>query len=90
MRQEMRLTIRGHVQGVFFRSETQKKARQLGIRGFVQNQPDGSVIIVAHGEYEKLAQLKRWCAQGPKHARVDTIKEAWCAPSEQYRSFNIR
>jgi acylphosphatase len=43
------ITVSGKVQGVWFRKSTQDKARELGLRGFVRNQPDGSVYIEASG-----------------------------------------
>ena len=35
--------IFGEVQGVFFRDSAQLKAREIGITGFVKNEPDGAV-----------------------------------------------
>ena len=41
--------IHGRVQGVFFRLETQKAARQCGATGWVRNLPDGTVEAVVEG-----------------------------------------
>jgi len=50
-------TVRGRVQGVFFRAFVQRLARQLGISGYVRNLPDGSVEIRAEGEKSQLDVL---------------------------------
>ena len=46
-----RLTIQviGEVQGVFYRATSKAVADQLGVKGYVMNQPDGSVYIEAEG-----------------------------------------
>lgn len=68
------IRVFGKVQGVFFRASTQERARALGLRGFVRNEPDGSVYIEAEGEAEKLQQLAAWCEQGPERARVERVE----------------
>jgi acylphosphatase len=50
MKKHFNIRISGRVQGVFFRASTKAKAEELGISGFVQNEPDGSVYIEAEGE----------------------------------------
>lgn len=83
------ITVRGKVQGVFFRASTRDKAKSLGLNGFVKNQPDGSVYIEASGEVEKLKQLVAWCKVGPRNAIVEKLncKEI---PDREYSSFEIR
>jgi len=65
------IKVIGKVQGVRFRASTQRNAHELGITGFVRNEPDGSVYIEAEGEENSLKQLVEWCHQGPKGAKVD-------------------
>ena len=36
-------TVRGRVQGVFFRASVMRRARELGLTGYVRNRHDGSV-----------------------------------------------
>lgn len=71
--QHFRITVNGKVQGVFFRASTKAVADQLGIRGRVRNQPDGSVYIEAEGETLALEAFLEWCHEGPEKARVDTV-----------------
>ena len=46
----VRLLIHGRVQGVFFRASAQQKAVELELSGWVRNNSDGSVEILAEGE----------------------------------------
>lgn len=68
-----KFSVTGRVQGVWFRKSTQDKARELGLRGFVKNEPDGSVYLEAEGEVEKLSVLEDWLHEGPPNARVEKV-----------------
>jgi acylphosphatase len=81
--------IRGHVQGVFFRVQTKEKAQKLELTGWVKNTPEGSVEIFAEGESDALKTLEEWCKEGPRDARVDTVKREE-AKEKQSNTFEIR
>lgn len=49
----------GQVQGVGFRWTAVHAARQAGVNGWVRNEPDGSVRLVAEGREEQLDELLR-------------------------------
>jgi acylphosphatase len=66
-------TIKGRVQGVFFRASTRRVAESLGITGHAINLPDGNVEVLACGESEALDKLGEWLHDGPPHARVDEV-----------------
>jgi acylphosphatase len=66
-------TIKGRVQGVFFRASTRRVAESLGITGHAINLPDGDVEVLACGEPEALEQLGEWLHAGPTNARVDKV-----------------
>ena len=68
------LLIKGKVQGVYFRVSAVKKAKSLGITGWVKNTDDGAVDIIANGNAEALEQLKDWCYIGPPAAVVNEVK----------------
>jgi len=88
---EVQLKIYGRVQGVFFRSETQKKAQQLNLKGWVRNEPDGTVFAVVQGDNDQIQQLLEWCKEGPDAAKVENIDIMPNPnPSEQYRDFSIK
>lgn len=61
------------VQGVNFRFYAKAKVDELGIKGFVRNEPDDSVYIEAEGEEEALDKFIQWCKTGPPAAKVDNI-----------------
>ena len=67
------IIVSGKVQGVFFRASAKEAADRLGVKGFAQNQPDGSVYIEAEQVEEKLKQFVEWCKQGPPRAQVANV-----------------
>ena len=83
------ITIRGKVQGVFFRKFTQQKANELGIHGYVQNMPDGSVYCEAEGPEHALEAFTDWCAEGSPASRVQSVDVQTSALSGHH-GFEIR
>jgi len=73
-KQHVTLTVKGKVQGVFFRANTRRIANNLSLTGYVQNNKDGSVTIEAEGTQESIHQLEAWCRRGPDDARVDSCE----------------
>ena len=69
----IRLTIKGKVQGVFYRATAKDVADQLGIKGWVKNRPDKNVEIKATASEEILQKFINWCKQGPPKATVDDV-----------------
>jgi len=76
----MELRIRGRVQGVGFRWSVRERAQRLGLAGWVRNEADGSVTVVAEGQHGSLEALRRWCDDGPPMARVEMVQVQWLAP----------
>ncbi len=74
------IQVFGRVQGVGFRYYTEKKAHELGLAGFVENKPDGSVYIEAEGEEADLDAFVVWCRRGPQWAHVTDIRIAPVPP----------
>lgn len=68
-----RVRIKGKVQGVFFRKSAQEKAQQLGVTGWVRNEPDESVLTEIEGSAQAVAQMEKWLHQGPERARMDEV-----------------
>ena len=83
------ITVSGKVQGVWFRASAQRKAFELGLTGFVSNQPDGNVYIEVSGTPDQLERFVEWCRQGPELAKGEDIflREI---PLQQHISFEIR
>lgn len=65
--------VTGRVQGVSFRWYTQERARELGVSGWVRNEPDGSVALHAEGDDHAVDALVEWCRAGPALARVRNV-----------------
>lgn len=71
----IKLTVKGRVQGVWFRASTKKQADDLGVRGFVRNLVNGNVYIEAEGTQEQLQLFVIWCKNGPILAHVSEVIE---------------
>lgn len=84
----LQITVRGAVQGVFFRASTKAVADQIRVRGFVMNQPDGSVYIEAEGDRFALDQFLEWCHEGPDKALVENV-ETHEGKVKNYRNFEV-
>ena len=70
MKINKQIRITGKVQGVFFRKSTHEKAGQLGITGWVRNEPDGTVLAEIEGSPHAVKQMEVWLQTGPKRAEV--------------------
>ncbi|HEX3242505.1 MAG TPA: acylphosphatase [Solirubrobacterales bacterium] len=65
--------MHGHVQGVFFREETRRRAASRGVAGWVRNLPDGTVEAVFEGDPDAVESMLEFAAGGPRLARVDRV-----------------
>jgi acylphosphatase len=71
-----RFVVRGRVQGVGFRWFVEREAHVLGIAGWVRNNSDSSVEVLAQGTRDQLSGLRSRLQQGPRAARVDDVQES--------------
>lgn len=85
----LNITITGKVQGVYYRASAKQKADELGIKGFVRNQPSGSVYIEAEATPELLEKFLAWCHQGPERAQVINV-ETTSAALQNFEAFEVR
>jgi acylphosphatase len=83
------VSVSGRVQGVFFRAETQNRARSLGLAGWVRNAPDGTVEAVFEGPSDRVRSMLDWCRRGPRHAGVEDVAVDWEEPRGE-DGFRIR
>lgn len=84
----IRLTVKGKVQGVYFRAYAKNKASELGITGWVKNLPHDTVEIEATATDDLLQQFINCCREGPSRAIVyDLIIEE--LPYEPFIDFRI-
>jgi acylphosphatase len=85
----MHVFISGRVQGVGYRYNTYRQARQLNIKGWVQNLKDGRVEAWFEGEPDAIERMLRWCQGGPLSAKVEAVS-AQTASAEGFEEFKIR
>jgi acylphosphatase len=78
----MHCIVSGRVQGVTYRAATQRRARELGLAGWVRNLADGSVELCAFGAADGLAELREWLWVGSPSARVAAVVCKAAAPAE--------
>ncbi len=83
------LKIFGDVQGVSFRAWTKEIAESLELAGYVKNEPDGSVEIIAEGEESALKNLIEKC-YNMSDARVERINVRWKEVKREFKGFNIK
>jgi acylphosphatase len=88
--QARRFLVRGRVQGVGFRWFVEREAHILQITGWVRNNPDGSVEVLAVGTPPQLAGLRARLQEGPRAARVDNVNESEAVPVSGLNSFQVR
>jgi acylphosphatase len=82
------LAISGRVQGVGFRFYMERKARELGIFGWVRNRRDGSVESVVHGDAGAVETIIEWARHGPPSAVVAEVKVS--EADGEFRQFEVR
>ena len=85
-----RFLVRGRVQGVGFRWFAEREAHILQIAGWVRNNPDGSVEVLAMGTREQLSGMRSRLREGPCAARVDDVEESEAEPVAGLNSFQVR
>ena len=66
--------VSGRVQGVYYRGTTVTRAREMDIRGYVRNLPDGRVEVLAQGEDAAVAAFIQWLWIGSIAARVTAVE----------------
>ena len=82
------ITVKGKVQGVFYRASTKAVADQLGIKGFVRNDTNGDVVIAAEGDNMSIDMFLDWCKEGPEDAVVTAV-ESHEGELKNYRNFDV-
>lgn len=90
MSDRVQILLEGRVQGVGYRYATYQKAKELGVKGYVKNLPDGRVEAVFEGPNDKLKSILAWCERGgPRFARVDNVEVNWLEGKSHYRDFSV-
>ena len=82
--------ISGRVQGVGFRASTRRKAKQVGVKGWVRNLYDGRVEAVFAGEKEKVQKLINYVNKGPSFARVKNVEVIDSEYKGEFNNFTVK
>jgi len=90
MKTRIHVFISGLVQGVFFRSETRRVAKNLDIKGWVKNLHDGRVEVLAEGEKENIDKLIEFLKVGPTAATVDKVDIKIESFKNEFNDFEIK
>ncbi len=87
--QKARIEISGRVQGVGFRFSTQQAAQELGVKGIVRNESDGTVYVEAIAEQETMDQFIEALRKGPSPAAdVDKVVVTFDPNIEEKSNFS--
>jgi acylphosphatase len=73
--QALSIKVIGRVQGVHFRQSTKAVADQLGVKGFIRNEADGSVYMEAEADDWIMENFLEWCNEGPDRAIVEALEK---------------
>jgi acylphosphatase len=82
------IRITGKVQGVSFRATTKAVADQMGVRGIVRNEKDGSVFIEAEADDLRLEIFLEWCNEGSDRSRIEAV-DVQPGEMKNYQNFSI-
>jgi DNA ligase D-like protein (predicted 3'-phosphoesterase) len=85
----IRAIVTGAVQGVGFRDATRRRARELGVMGWVRNADDGTVAVHAEGQTGAVEALIVFLREGPRSAGVADV-DAHDVKAEGHEQFAIR
>ncbi len=80
-----RCIVKGVVQGVWYRKHVADAASAAGIRGYVKNLPDGSVVAVADLDSDDLERFKSILKKGSPLSQVESVE---CSEIELDAPFN--
>ncbi|MEM7769692.1 MAG: acylphosphatase [Cyanobacteria bacterium P01_E01_bin.6] len=80
--------VSGNVQGVGYRASTSDTAMLLKLDGWVRNLRDGRVEAVFQGPHNRVAEMIRWCHQGPPTATVREVVVEYMEP-EKLKGFHV-
>lgn len=83
-------TITGLVQRVRYRDFIQVSATELGVTGYVRNNPDGTVLVVAEGLPDTLKEFVEYLNEGSLQAKVDGVAVEWGTAANMFDDFSIQ
>lgn len=83
------ITVTGDVQGVFYRHHAMKKAKDLGIKGWIRNEADGSTRMMVEGDNDALKEFVDWTWEGSPMSDVSNVDVEERDYTGEFESFEI-
>ena len=90
MNKKVIVHISGRVQGVGYRYFVLQLARNLNLTGYVRNQRDGRVEVVAEGEEQVLKAFLEDLKEGPAGASVVQVETKWQETTGGFSTFEVK
>jgi acylphosphatase len=81
--------IRGKVQGVYFRQNTEQVATRRRVTGWVRNLPDGRVEAIFEGDKVDVNEVIEWCHIGPPKAKVEDVDVRFEKYTGEFANFTV-
>jgi acylphosphatase len=82
------ITVSGDVKNKGYRFAAMQKAYQLGVRGTVKKNRDGTIFIEAEGDDANLESFISWCNVGPLGAKVEQL-DINEVPVKNFKGFDM-
>ncbi len=87
---QLHCIVTGRVQGQAFRDFVRNIAIEMNLVGFVADLPDGSVEVLAQGEYGLLKVFVQHLSRGPAGSMVTGVYDEWSDDFERkFEEFRI-
>ena len=86
---EIQCSVSGRVQNVAYRAYVQDSATTLGISGWVRNEPNGTVAVVAQADRDTLKDFIEYLHEGSLRAVVESVAVEWTSPDARFDDFSI-
>ena len=90
MKKRLEAKVTGRVQMVMYRDFTNRSAQKLGVTGYVMNEGDGSVSVMAEGEESVLNEFLKLLQSGSLLSHVEEVLPIWGEPRDEYSDFRIQ
>lgn len=87
---QLKIELWGRVQGVNFRRSLVTFAQNIRLTGYVENQMDGSVLVIAQGEQHPLEELLAWCQKGSLFTKVRAMNFVWTETEKAFKDFKLK
>jgi acylphosphatase len=89
MMRRAEILVRGLVQGVMYRYNTEMKADEFHLTGGVRNLRDGRVEVICEGAEGDIGKLIEWCRRGPQGAVVEGVDVVWKEYTGEFKWFRV-